>query len=76
MDQALTTPAEFSEKQWAILVYAAEHSMGMANVGHGSTAARGLIKRGLVVPMGRDCVQITDLGVATVNRLRTSTTAT
>ena len=72
-----TTPAGFTPKQWEILAYAAEHPMGMANVGvNNSTAARALAKRGLVVLMGQECVQITDEGEATVKRIQQEQGAT
>ena len=69
-------PDGFTPRQWAILVYAAEHPMGMANVGVHSTAARALAKRGLVVLMGQECVQITDEGETTVKRIQQEQGAT
>jgi len=77
MTIADSPPASFSPKQWEILAYAAQHPMGMANVGvNHSTAARALAKRGLVVLMGQECVQITDEGEATVKRIQQGQGAT
>ncbi len=53
-----------------ILFTAAGHPEGMAYVGLNSTAARKLIKCGLVTAFGSKCIQITDAGVAAYETLK------
>jgi hypothetical protein len=57
-------PKELSAKQLALLTTAARHPMLLARTEGSRGAARALLKRGFVIALTRNVVQITDEGEA------------